>query len=66
MSEQELTFVVLQFYTGLRGWLPLLGNEERLAELLELGTVVELGRTSDPQELERLMGGEEEGGSDEC
>jgi hypothetical protein len=57
MSEGEMIFVVLEFHTSLRGWLPLPGNEEKLAELLGMAGVVELGRTGDLAERERWMDG---------
>lgn len=63
----NLTFVVLQFphplfnlrgeQTGeTRGWLPLPGNETYIAEAIVRG-VVEVGRTSDPDELEVMLSG---------
>ena len=63
-NEQEnLVFVVLEFPVGFRGYVPLPGGEAQLERLMKRGAT-ELGRTGDPQELARLMGGEEEGGSD--
>lgn len=62
-SEQELTFVVLDLSNGRRAWLPLLGNEAELAAFLVPGTgITEVGRTSDPEELERMMGGRDKEG----
>ena len=64
-SSEAMTFVVLQLCTGTRIWLPLPASAFEVEALVELGGATELGRTSCPQELERLMSGKEKGRSDE-
>jgi len=54
---------VLEFPTGARAFISLPGNEALVERLLAGGIgAVEIGRTCDTQELERMMKGE----TDEC